>query len=469
MASWDVAVVGGGGAGMAAAIEAADHGARVLLLEAAETPGGSTQLSGGVYYAADTDVQREAGIDDSVDAFFEYYMTLSQWLVDADVVRRLCDRAEPGLRWLRDLGVRFRAHNVYASGVESVPRGHLASGGGAAIAGALERAVRERGIEVRCNSRVIGLARGDDRVRGVVAGGEDLPAAAVVLTTGGFGHNPDLIARWFPDADAGAGWTTTLQAPTCVGDGIALGEEAGASLAGHNRGLVLPSPGPMPWDDDAATVTPGWAIFVNRDGRRFVSELARNATIGGAVTAQGGACWAVFDDAAHREPLDHPVYGVRFNAPIHAAWTPLGIARGVAAGRIQRAATIEELAGRIGVPAAALELTVERYNRDCAAGEDTQYFKDPRALRPIARPPLYAREIRPCVVVVTGTGLRIDPDAAVLDGLGRPIPGLYAAGEVVGNVLGPRYIGSGNSITNCIVYGRIAGERSAAHALAARG
>ncbi len=103
MANWDVAVVGGGGAGMAAAIEAADHGARVLLLEAAETPGGSTQLSGGVYYAAGTDVQRAAGIDDSVDAFFEYYMTLSQWLVDADVVRRLCDRAEPGLRWLRDL------------------------------------------------------------------------------------------------------------------------------------------------------------------------------------------------------------------------------------------------------------------------------------------------------------------------------------------------------------------------------
>ena len=163
---YDVIVVGGGGAGMSAAIMAADAHARVLLVDADKKLGGSTALSGGVYYAAGTAQQRARGyLDDSADGLFEYYMTLNQYRVEASLARRLCDGAADGLAWLTDMGVEFRPEDLYASGVESVPRGHAALGNGAAIAAALEREVSRRAIDVALNTRVSELVTtADSRV-----------------------------------------------------------------------------------------------------------------------------------------------------------------------------------------------------------------------------------------------------------------------------------------------------------------
>ena len=165
MADYDVVVVGGGGAGMSAAITAADEGARVLLVESEGALGGSTALSGGVFYAAGTPVQRECGIEDSAEALFDHYLALNQWAVDPAVAWRLCEDAAPTLDWLVGLGVEFRPDDLYPSGIERVARGHKASGKGAAIAAVLAENVRQRDIDVALGHRVDALLQDGGRVR----------------------------------------------------------------------------------------------------------------------------------------------------------------------------------------------------------------------------------------------------------------------------------------------------------------
>jgi fumarate reductase flavoprotein subunit len=141
------------------------------------------------------------------------------------------------------------------------------------------------------------------------------------------------------------------------------------------------------------------------------------------------------------------------------SWVAETILAQVSQGKVRTADSVAELGSVAGIDPVALTATVERYNADCAAGLDSQFFKDPSAMKPIATPPFYAAELRPSVVAVTGYGLRIDPDARVLGAAdGRPISGLYAAGEVCGSVLGAQYVGGGNAVGSAIIFGRIAGR-----------
>lgn len=457
---FDVIVAGGGGGGMAAAITAADAGARVLLVEAARKLGGSTALSGGVFFAAGTSVQREAGhADDSAEDLFDYYLTLNQYRVEPAVVRRLCAGAAEGLEWLRDLGVEFRPGDLYRSGLERVPRGHAARGQGQAIADALEAAVQGREIEVALANRLESLLLDDAGVAGIRAGGAEVRAPAVVLATGGFGHDPDLVARHYPEAAAAGDWTWCISAPTCVGDGFRIASAAGASIGGHDRGLLLTTPG---FAKQLEVYAPGWLVYVNREGRRFVNETAPYAVMSGVIREQGGVCWAIFDEAARAAAAPEPEFAEAFAADaLPLNWVAEVLEKQANAGRIARVATLEGLAGAIGLPAEALATTVARYNACCAERRDVWFEKDASVLRPIATPPFYAAEIRPAIICLTACGPRIDPEARVLDRADRPIPGLFAAGEVTGNVLGERYVGGGNSIANCIVFGRIAGAAAA--------
>ena len=127
---------------------------------------------------------------------------------------------------------------------------------------------------------------------------------------------------------------------------------------------------------------------------------------------------------------------------------------------VVRSGTIAELATVLGMDAGLLAHTVAAVNRDAGDGVDGVFGKDPALLRPIATPPLRPVPVRPALVALTGYGLRIDERACVLDGADEPIPGLFAAGEATGNVLGELYIGSGNSLTSCFVFGRIAGAQA---------
>ena len=460
---YDVVVMGGGGAGMCAAIEAADAGASVLLLDADARLGGSTALSGGVYYAAGTSVQRARGIDDDADALFDYYMTLNQYRVEASLARTLCDHAAEDLEWLIEIGVEFRPEALYASGVELDPRGHQAHGHGAAIAAALDREVSRRDIDVALNSRVERLLQGSDgSVIGVRAGGADVHAHAVVIACGGFGANPHLLHRHYPEATAHGDWTWYIGSPHCQGDGLELAAAMGADIVGHDRGLLLTTPN---FRKELEVFVPGWLVYVNREGRRFVKETAEYAVMSGVVKAQtGGSCFALFDDEARAAARPDPRFADAFASGVLSLnWVTETLDEQIAAGRVICADDLDELARRCGMRPGSLEATVERYNADCAVGRDSMFFKDPGVMKPVATPPFHAVEIRPAIVCLTSTGIRIDRSAQVLDGRDRPVRGLFAAGETTGGVLGERYVGGGNSIANAVVFGRIAG-RSAARA-----
>jgi len=458
---YDVIVIGGGGAGMCAAIEAHDAGAKVALLEADEKLGGSTALSGGVYYAAGTSVQRAAGIEnDNAEDMFEYYMTLNQYRVEASLARALSDHAAEGLEWLIELGVEFAVPALYSSGVESVARGHAATGMGAAIGAALDREVNKRDIDVALQTRVERLIVEDGRVCGVRLEDQHIHSPAVVIASGGFGANPHLLNKHYPEAAVHGDWTWYIGNPHCVGDGLALGESAGADIVGHNRGLLLTTPN---FKKELEVYVPGWLVYVNREGRRFVNEMIEYAVMSGVVKAQtGGSCFAIFDDVAKREAKPNEQYEDAFAAGIISLnWVTEVLDAQVDTGKVISSDSLEELEAKCGIRPGSLTATIDRYNADVQTGVDSMFFKKPNEMKQILTPPFYAVEIKPAIVCLTSTGLRIDANTHVLDQRDRVIKGLYAAGETTGGVLGDRYIGGGNSIANAIVFGRLAGRQAA--------
>jgi len=450
---YDVAVIGSGAAGLSAAVAAADAGASVVVVEADTRVGGSSRLSGGHFYAAGTSVQREAGLaSDTADAMFEHYMTLNQWMVEPSVVRRYCDLSAPTFEWLRELGVEFRPEGVYPSGVGNVARGHQPVGEGEAVVQVLDTQRALRGIDLVLDARVTGLLRSDSGdIAGVRIGEDEATCGAVVLATGGFGANPAMLQKHFPDATAGGDWSWYIGSPTAQGDGLELGQRVGAALDGHNRGLLLLSPG---FSHDLEVLLPGWLVLVNSAGRRFADETAPYTMLGGLVQRQGGSVFAVFDEAARAAAAPGPLF--------RAYWVDEVLAAKADEGRIARAETLDELAQRVEIAPEALRGTVDRYNADCAQGEDSAFFKNPAGMRPVATPPFYAVEVRPAIICWTGTGLRINADTRVLGTDERPIAGLFAAGETVGSLHGDRYVGGGGSFGPCIVFGKLAGENAAA-------
>ena len=451
-ADYDVVIVGGGGAGLAAAITASDEGASVLLVEAADELGGATALAGGSFMAAGTPQQRAAGYpDDSPDEFYDYYMTFNRWNADPAVVRRFCDAAAPTMAWLEVLGVEFLPERLYRAGLERSPRSHRPTGAGLAIVQALRAACSARNIDVAVGNRVDGLLFDGDRVRGVRARGEEVTARSVIVTTGGFGSNSDMVKAYYPDANRGGDDVWSPAPATCVGDGIAMAEAAGAGTTGINHGELLLSSG---FSHDLEPFVPGWLVYVTAGGRRFVNELAPHTVITPLALTHGDSCWVILDEEARRSAVADR--NSQFGA---GSWVAETILAQVSQGRVRTAGTVAELGSVAGIDPVALTATVERYNADCAAGLDSQFFKDPAAMKPIATPPFYAVELRPSVVAVTGYGLRVDPDARVLGASdGRPISGLYAAGEVCGSVLGAQYVGGGNAVGSAIIFGRIAGR-----------
>jgi fumarate reductase flavoprotein subunit len=451
---YDVAVIGSGAAGLSAAISAADAGASVVVLEADTQIGGSSRLSGGHFYAAGTSIQKAAGINDTPDAMFEHYMTLNQWLVEPSVVRRYCDLSAPTFEWVRELGVEFPQAGLYQSGAGTVPRGHPPKGEGEAVVQVLDAQRARRGIDLVLDSRVTRLVRdADGAIAGFEIGPDQVSCTAVVVAAGGFGANPSMLQAHYPDAAKAGNWAWYIGSPKAQGDGLTLGQEAGAALDGHNRGLLLVTPG---FSRALEVLLPGWLMLVNSDGRRFTNETAPYTVLGGLIEHQGGTAYAVFDEAARAAAAPNMLF--------RAYWVDEVLERKADDGTIVRADTLEELAQRTELPEAALRGTVDRYNADCERGEDSAFFKDPTGMRPIAEPPFYAVQVKPAIICWTGTGLRINADANVLGTDERPIPGLYAAGETVGSLHGDRYIGGGGSFGPCIVFGKLAGTNAASHA-----
>ncbi|RSD17155.1 FAD-dependent oxidoreductase [Amycolatopsis eburnea] len=464
---YDVVVVGGGGAGLAAAVSAAEHGASVLLFEAEKELGGSTQLSAGMFTAAGTSVQKGLGIEDTPEKFFQHYMDLNQWQLKPGLVRAFCAEAGPALEWLIGLGAEIPAkvsHNAHSpgltrAGVEDVWRAHVPKDQGYGLVQVLDRARRRAGVEAVLNTRVERLLVDGGRVTGVVADGVEVPAKAVIVTTGGFAQDPALVSRYYPAADAAGEDLFVVAADGSRGDHLAFGSQVDAAVAGDGWGLLLPTAYFQRLHHWQSGFPPVSRIMVNAHGRRFMDEDASYAVSGGIIDAQDGPVWTVFDERA------------RLSLPAgYAHWDAAHVLAEAEAGRTIRAGTVEELAGKLGVPADALRASIDRWNAHLPTGEDPDFLRHETLKakgrteppEPLGTPPFYAARTLPAELVCTHAGLEIDGTAAVLDARGERVPGLFAAGEAGAGVLGPRYVGGGNAVANAITMGRVAG-RTATH------
>ena len=468
---YDLIVIGAGGAGLSGAIWAAEAGCKVIILEAEDRIGGSTALSDGVFNAADTSLQHKLGLEDSIDAYYDYYMTLNAWRQPAALIRRFCDEATPTLEWLLSIGVAYPeriAHKpkqavfngsvegggLYSAGVEWPPRGHCPAEGGRVYIEAMENRRAVLGVELVLNTRVQQLLIEDKAVRGVVVDGQPLRSHAVLLACGGITNaGQAMIRAWFPDAYdtlPPGHHPMVASAPGSRGDGVRMAEQAGAEIIGKNCGLAVSGPFLPNAPRGLHGYQPSSLVYVNGKGQRFAPETAPYAVMPGLIKAQGFKVWGVFDEAA-RLRSDPTRSGFA------RGWDPQFVLNCVASGDIIVGDTLESLAGKCGMRPGALRTTVTQFNEDIVTGHDRWFLRYMEGLSPIAEGPFYAFRYVNSGFILTGVGPRIDPDAHALDEDGNRIPGLFAAGEAGAGVLGERYVGGGNSVANAITMGRVAG------------
>lgn len=439
--SCDVVIVGAGGAGLAAAIEAHKAGAEVVVLEKMALVGGNTNYATGGLNAAETVSQKAKGIDDSVETFFDDTMKGGKNLNDPGLVQIMAEKSAATIDWLISLGGDFS--DVGRLGGATNNRSHRPAGGapvGGHLVQVLLAEVENRNITVLTESRVVAILKDGDKVAGVEVesprGKFTVTAGAVVLATGGFGANNDLVASYNASLK---GFGTTNQ-PGATGDALGLVKPLDVALVDMDQIQTHPTVVPVKNTMITEAVRGNGAILVNRQGKRFVSEMDTRDVVSEAELAQEGQTAFLLFDQGVRESLS-------------------AIESYVKSGLVTEGASLEEVAGKIQIDGAALKETVERYNGFVAAGVDTDFARSnlPRAL---ATGPYYMIEVGPAVHHTMG-GLKIDTETRVIGKDGSPIPGLFAAGEVTGGVHGANRLG-GNALSDITTFGRIAGSGAAA-------
>jgi fumarate reductase flavoprotein subunit len=435
----DVLIVGGGAAGWSAALAARQAGLPVTLIEKLTESGGSSALSGGCLAFAGTDLQAANGVQDSSDLLFSDLREVGQQQNDERLVRTYCDHQLDTYEWLKSAGVEFSPVLETASG-QSVPRVHTVDP--ADMVRQLQTGAD--GVEYRPSTAAKSLIRAaDGRVSGVITDEGEIRADHVVLASGGFAKNSDLIEHYAPAYVeavfvAGAGSN---------GDGLRMALEVGASV--RDMEFIKGTFGKHPTDetnDHSLQAVYKGAIAVNQDGHRFVDESISYKLLGDAVMAQP---WHTAYQILDQGIFDTGDDRVRI----------LDFGRRLEEGLFYVADTIADLARQIEIDADTLATTIERYNKFVAEGFDRDFGRRHLVhhfgkLAPIETPPFYAY---PSTAVVFGTycGLRIDPAARVLDAENRPIEGLYAAGEVTGGFHGAAYM-TGSALGKAVVFGRLA-------------
>ena len=438
----DIVIIGAGATGLTAAITAHDKGAKVILIEKMPITGGNSQLAAGGMNAAETRFQKEKGIKDSVELMYEDTMKGGKNINDPELARILAKNSAASVEWLTSIGADLS--DVGRMGGASVNRTHRPSGGaavGAHITQVLRKNAEDRKIEIRVNSRVVKvLEDSKGRTTGVLVEGKHsnlyrINAKAVIITAGGFSANPERVAYYQPNFK---GMTSSNQ-PGATGDGMDLGAGAGGYLIDMKEIQIHPTVAAGSRILITEAVRGNGAILVNREGKRFVNELTTRDAASAAILAQAGkSAYLVFDESIRKSLKQIEGY---FHLKL------------VVAGD-----SVADLAAKLKVPATELEATINAYNKAFDEKNDAA-FKRPDMPRALRTPGFYAIEIMPGVHYTMG-GLKINADGQVMAKDGKPIPGLFAAGEGTGGVHGANRLG-GNSISQTITFGRIAGENAA--------
>ena len=460
----DVVIVGFGGAGASAAIEARLCGADVLVLERGAEGGGSTAQSGGIlYFGGGTPIQRACGFDDTVEAMTSYVLAASGPNADAEKVRLFCEGSLEHYAWFVELGVEFKESHyekkttepptddcLLYSGNEDAypfdriakpaPRGHKPKTTGSAGMLLMKKLI---GRATALGTRVVENARAvttivDEhrRVVGVVARvlGEERTIHArrgVVLCAGGFIMNGEMVARHVPKL---LDVNVQIGNPGDDGAGILIGIGAGGATLCMGEGFVS-----VPFYPPSKLVR---GILVNRQGQRFINEDAYHGRTGDYVLRQtDGVAYLVVDSASHGRPI--------------AGMQTIAVEE-----------TIAELETALALPSGALVHTASYFNEHAAKGEDPLFHKKRDYLAPLAEPPFAAIELSVGKAIIPGFtmgGLDTLPSGEVLTDGRTIVRGLYAAGRTTAGI--PRSAAgysSGLSIGCATFFGRLAGRSAAA-------
>ena len=489
----DVVVVGAGGAGMTAAITAAAEGKTVVILESQSMVGGnSVRATGGMnagktVYQDENEFGESAGVEKTLKTAAEKYAdnetitalakTVSeQWAAyqanptgyfdsvelmeldtmiggkginDPELVETLCANSADAIDWLDEHGITL--HNVSSFGGASVKRIHRpvnAEGKtvsvGSYMIPLLQENCEKAGVQILLNTtanEILTDANGAAvGVKATGASGETVTvnAKAVVLATGGFGANLDMVVKYKPELK---GFMTT-NAPGIQGQGIEMAQAIGAATVDMDQIQIHPTVEA----NTAALITEGLrgdgAILINEEGQRFIDEVGTRDVVSAAEIAQTGSySWLVVDQAM--ADASSVIQGY-----IKKGYTVTG-------------ATYEELGKAMGVDAAAFAETMEKWNGYVEAKNDPDFGRTSFA-NPLNTAPYYAVKVTAGVHHTMG-GLKINANTEVLNEKGEVIPGLFAAGEVTGGVHGANRLG-GNAVADFTVFGRIAGAAASDYA-----
>lgn len=473
----DVCVIGAGPAGITAAINAAEAGAQVLVIDQLEGIG----VCGHSITAVGTPWQDEAGIAMTPEDLVDFWATYDDPHLDRDLMLFVARESAATIAWLDEHGPSFVGVTVPPTNPFQEPMCTLVTTGGrdgkASYLDPLKATADELGVAFKFATTATSLVQDESgAVVGVAAVGSDghevsIDARATIVASGGFGSNSDLVRLYAPR-------TPNVGPVTGTANGFAV---TAAPAIGAE--LVMPG-GTQALFSNPGKVGPdhaGQGLFVDGDGKRFINENLYTFDRSAIAFKQGiSRYYALYD-----EPTTGTLYGMPKD----------GFAAGIESGTVVTADTIEDLARKLGVNAAALAATVEAYNGYCETGIDEEFGKpavrtgrvtdpdkaneyDPdvierefKLLNPLATPPFYAVSMVADSTRLTGTqgGLKINADTEVLDTDGASLPGLFAAGEAAnGQVFGYAYPQSGASLCLCFTLGRFAGTSAAAYAASTR-
>ena len=491
----DVVVVGAGGAGMTAAITATDAGKKVIVVESQPIAGGNSVRSTGGMNAAKTPYQDKnefkeaAGVEKTLATAAEKYAdnatitalaatVKSQWdayqanpqgyfdsveLMELDtliggkgknnpeLVKTLAENSAAAIEWLASIGAEVK--NVGAFGGASVKRIHRpvnadgkVTAVGAYIVPILEKNLQDRNVQFLFDTTANEIIMKDGKAVGIKATGKDghkvtINAKSVVIATGGFGANAEMVEKYKPELK---GFATT-NAEGAQGQGIDMATAVGAATVDMDQIQIHPTVH-IEEDGNAHLITEGLrgdgAILVNAEGKRFYDEVSTRDKVSAAIIAQPDkSAWLVVDQSMVDKSAVIAGY-------IKSGYTVTG-------------ATYEELAKAMGVDEATFVSTMNTWNQAVEAKSDAEFNRTSFA-NPLTAAPYYAIKITPAVHHTMG-GIVINPKAEVLNEKGEVISGLFAAGEVTGGVHGANRLG-GNAVADFVVFGRISGQSAADNA-----
>ena len=491
----DVVVVGAGGAGMTAAITATDAGKKVIVVESQPIAGGNSVRSTGGMNAAKTPYQDKnefkeaAGVEKTLATAAEKFAdnatitalaatVKSQWdayqanpqgyfdsveLMELDtliggkgknnpeLVKTLAENSAAAIEWLASIGAEVK--NVGAFGGASVKRIHRpvnadgkVTAVGAYIVPILEKNLQDRNVQFLFDTTANEIIMKDGKAVGIKATGKDghkvtINAKSVVIATGGFGANAEMVEKYKPELK---GFSTT-NAEGAQGQGIEMATAVGAATVDMDQIQIHPTVH-IEEDGNAHLITEGLrgdgAILVNAEGKRFYDEVSTRDKVSAAIIAQPDkSAWLVVDQSMVDKSAVIAGY-------IKSGYTVTG-------------ATYEELAKAMGVDEATFVSTMNTWNQAVEAKSDAEFNRTSFA-NPLTAAPYYAIKITPAVHHTMG-GIVINPKAEVLNEKGEVISGLFAAGEVTGGVHGANRLG-GNAVADFVVFGRISGQSAADNA-----